>query len=189
MSNKQTMMIYQLYLRLINYVAPYRLVFSLALLCIALMGAVDAILPVLIKPMLDYAVVNKDQEFLQLITIIIVVLFVVRSVANYISSYAIHWVNNSLIVNLQMSMFDKLLTQSPHYYACQTNESLISKFTSEVTQVAENTTKVTTILIKDTLTIIGLLVWIFYLNWELSLLVLMMALVVMLSVQLICGKN
>jgi subfamily B ATP-binding cassette protein MsbA len=189
MSNNQTMTIYRLYLRLINYVSPYRLVFSLALLCIALMAVTDAILPVLIKPMLDHAIGNKNQELFQLITIIIVLLFVVRSVASYISIHAIHWVNNTLIVNLQISMFDKLLTQPPHYYDCQTNESLISKFTSGVIQVAENTTKVTTILIKNTLTIIGLLVWMFYLNWELSLLVLMMALVVMLSIQLICGKD
>ncbi len=189
MSDNQTMTIYQLYLRLINYVSSYRLVFSLALLCITLMAVTDVILPALIKPMLDHAIGNKNQELLQLITIIIVSLFVVRSVANYISRYAVHWVNNTLIVNLQLSMFDKLLTQPPHYYDCQTNENLISKFTSEVTQVAEGTTKVTSILIKDTLTIIGLLVWMFYLNWELSLLVLMMTLVVMLSIQLVCGKN
>ena len=153
------------------------------------MAATDAILPALIKPMLDHAIGNKNQELLRLITIIIVSLFVVRSVASYISRYAIHWVNNTLIVNLQISMFDKLLTQPPHYFDYQTNESLISKFTSEVTQVAEDTTKVTSILIKDTLTIVGLLVWMFYLNWELSFLVLMMALVVMLSIQLIYGKN
>ncbi len=189
MPNNQTMTTYHLYLRLINYISPYRLVLSLALFCIALMAATDAILPALIKPMLDHAIGNKNQELLRLITIIIVSLFVVRSVASYISRYAIHWVNNTLIVNLQISMFDKLLTQPPHYFDYQTNESLISKFTSEVTQVAEDTTKVTSILIKDTLTIVGLLVWMFYLNWELSFLVLMMALVVMLSIQLIYGKN
>jgi len=189
MSNMQTMTSRQLYLRLMNYVAPYWLVFSLVLLGMVLMAITDSMLPALIKPMLDGAIVNKNQEFMQLITLTIITLFVVRGVASYIGGYAINWVSNTLIVDLRTNIFDKLLTLSPRYYVGQTSESLISKLTSEVTQVTQDAAYVVTILVKDTLTIIGLLAWIIYLNWELSFLALMIAPVVVLSVQLICRQS
>ena len=189
MSHKQTMTIHHLYPGLKNYVAPYWLVFSLLLLVLVLMAITDSVLPAFIKLMLDSAIVDKNQEFMQLITLIIVALFVVRGIASYIDSYAINWVNNTLIVDLRTAMFNKLLTLSPRYFVGQTSESLISKLISEVTQFTRNAIKVATILVKDTLTIIGLLVWMIYLNWELSLLALMIAIVVVLSAQLICEKS
>lgn len=189
MSDMQTMTNHQLYLRLMNYVAPYWLVFSLVLLGMVLMAITDSILPALIKPMLDDVIVNKNQESMQLIPLAIIVLFVVRGVASYISGHAINWVSNTLIVDLRTAMFDKLLTLSPRYYGGQTSKSYISKLTSEVTQVTQGAVNVVTILVKDTLTIIGLLVWMIYLNWELSLLALLIAPVVVLSVQLIGGQS
>jgi len=189
MSHKQTMKIRHLYPRLKNYVAPYWLVFSLLLLVLVLMAITDTVLPVLIKPMLDSAIVDKNQEFMQLITLIIIALFVVRGIASYIDDYVINWINNKLIEDLRTTMFDKLLTLSPRFFVGQTSESLISKLTSEIAQFTRDATKVVTVLVKDTLTIIGLLVWMIYLNWELSLLALMIAIVVMLSVQLISEKS
>ena len=189
MSHKQTMTIRHLYPRLKNYVAPYWLVFSLLLLVLVLMAITDTVLPVLIKPMLDSAIVDKNQEFMQLITLIIIALFVVRGIASYIDDYVINWTNNKLIQDLRTAMFDKLLTLSPHFFVDQTSESLVLKLTSEVAQFTRDATKVVTVLVKDTLTIIGLLVWMIYLNWELSLLALMIAIVVVLSVQLISEKS
>ncbi len=179
----------QIYLRLMNYVAPYWLVFNLVLLGMVLMATTDSMLPALIKPMLDDVIVNKNQESMQLIPLAIIALFVVRGVASYIGSYAINWVSNTLIVDLRTAMFEKLLTLSPRYYVGQTSKSLISKLTSEVTQVTQDAANVVTILVKDTLTIVGLLAWMIYLNWELSLLALLIAPVVVLSVQLICGQS
>ena len=189
MSNMQAMTNRQIYLRLMNYVEPYWLVFNLVLLGMVLMATTDSMLPALIKPMLDDVIVNKNQESMQLIPLAIIALFVVRGVASYIGSYAINWVSNTLIVDLRTAMFDKLLTLSPRYYVGQTSKILISKLTSEVTQVTQDAANVVTILVKDTLTIVGLLAWMIYLNWELSLLALLIAPVVVLSVQLICGQS
>jgi len=189
MSNMQAMTNRQIYLRLMNYVAPYWLVFTVVLLGMVLMAITDSMLPALIKPMLDDVIVNKNQESMQLIPLAIIVLFVVRGVASYIGGHAINWVSNTLIVDLRTAMFEKLLTLSPRYYVDQTSKSLISKLTSEVTQVTRDAANVVTILVKDTLTIVGLLVWMIYLNWELSLLALLIAPVVVLSVQLICGQS
>ena len=126
---------------------------------------------------------------MQSITLIIIAMFVVRGIASYIDDYVVNWINNTLIIDLRTAMFDKLLTLSPRYFVGQTSESLISKLTSGVAQFVQDATKVVAIFVKNTLTIIGLLVWMIYLNWELSFLALMIALVVVLSAQLICKKS
>ncbi len=189
MSNTQTMTNHQLYLRLMDYVAPYRLVFSLVLLGVILMAIIDSILPVLIKPMLDSIFVSKNQDSMQLIPLIFMAFFVVRSLVSYISSYGRNWISNTLTVDLQTAMFDKLLILPTHYYVGQTSDRFNSILTSEVTQVTQDGARAVITSIKNTLTIIGLLVWMLYLSWELSLLALMITSIVVLSMQVICGQS
>ena len=77
-------------------------------------------------------------------------------------------------------MFDKLLTLPARYYAGQPSGSLISKFRSDIDQLAGAFTGVVTVMVKDALTIIGLLGWMFYLNWKLSILALLVTSVIVL---------
>jgi subfamily B ATP-binding cassette protein MsbA len=72
-------------------------------------------------------------------------------------------------------MFRKLLTLPTRYYDDNASGNLISKLTYDVTQVTEAATNVVTILVRDSIVLIGLLVWLFYLNWKLTLLSLIMA--------------
>jgi len=178
----------QLYRRLMGYVAPYWRAFSLALLGMLVMAATEPALPALMKPMLDGTFINKDQELMRLVPLLIVALFAVRGVASYLGNYAINWVGNKLVMDLRAAMFDKLLTLPARYYADQASGNLISKLTFDVTQVTHAATNVVTVLVKDTLTIVGLLAWMFYLNWKLSLLTLLMAPVIVLIVRLISGR-
>ena len=189
MPNTQTMTNYQLCLRLMGHLAPYRLVSTLVLLGTILMAITDSVIPVLIKPMLDSIFVSKNYDSIQFIPIIIIVLFVVRNLSGYISSYGINWTGNILTVDLQTTIFDKLLMLPTHYYEGQTSKNLVSKLTSDVTQITQDGARAVITFIKNALTIIGLSMWMLYLNWELSLLALIITPIVLLSAQIIYGQS
>ena len=189
MPNTQTMTNHQLCLRLLDRLAPYRLVSTLVLLGAVLMAITDSVIPVFIKPMLDSIFISRNYDSIQFIPLIIIVLFVVRNLSGYIGSYGISWIGNTLTVDLQTTVFDKLLMLPTHYYEGQTSENLVSKLTSDVAKITQDGARSVITFVKNTLTIIGLSMWMLYLNWELSLLTLMIAPIVLLSIQIIYGQS
>lgn len=152
----------------------------LSLMGMIAMAATAPMIAALTVPMLDGAFVNKDRESMQLVLLAIIVLFAARGAAGYISTYAINWVSSKLVVDLRAEMFDKLLILPSSYYAGQPGGSLVSRLTSDINQLARAVIDVITVMVRDTLTVIGLLVWMLYLNWKLSVLALLMTSVILL---------
>lgn len=178
----------QLYFRLLNYVKPYWRVFAISLLGTAIVAATEPLVPALMKPMLDGTFVHKDQSMMQMVPIIILLIFFVRGVAMFVSSYAINWVGNKLVMDLRDEMFSKLLSLPTRYYDDHATGNLISKLTFDVTQVTNAATTVVTVVVRDSIVMIGLLGWLFYLNWKLTLLSLLMAPVIMLIISIISKR-
>jgi subfamily B ATP-binding cassette protein MsbA len=164
----------ELYVRLLRYVAPYWRVFSLALLATVVAALTEPVLPAILKPLLDGTFVHKDASLMQWMPIVIVALFIVRGVAEYAASYAMSWVGNRLVMDLRNVMFARLLVLPTSYYDDHPSGALISKLTYDVTQVTAAATSVLTVIFKDTVVIIGLLAWMLWLNWKLTLLALVM---------------
>ena len=165
----------QLYLRLLGYVKPYWRAFAVSILGMAAAAATEPLLPALLKPMLDGTFLYKDDTVIRLAPFFIVAIFFVRGVATFVSTYAINWVGNKLVLDLRDEMFRKLLSLPTRYYDDHATGNLISKLTFDVTQVTAAATTVVTIAVRDSIIIVGLLGWLLYLNWKLTLLTLVMA--------------
>lgn len=173
----------KLYSRLIKCIAPYWEVLIFAFIGMMVMAATAPMLAALMEWMVDGALVSKDMEVMQLVLLGIIVLFIVRGAAGYVSTYAISWIGSKLVVDLRVEMFDKLLTLPARIYADQSSGRLMSRFRSDIDQLARAFTAVVTVMVKDTLTVIGLLGWILYLNWKLSVLALVVASVIVLIIR------
>ncbi len=178
----------QLYLRLLGYVKPYWRTFAVSILGTAVTAATEPLLPALLKPMLDGTFVHKDSTVIQLAPLFILVIFFVRGVASFVATYAIGWVGNKVVMDLRDEMFHKLLTLPTRYYDDHATGNLISKLTFDVTQVTAAATNVVTVSIRDTIIIIGLLGWLFYLNWKLTLLSLVMAPIIAMMLKVINAR-
>jgi subfamily B ATP-binding cassette protein MsbA len=165
----------QLYLRLLGYTKPYWRIFALSILSMAVAAGTEAVLPVLLKTILDGTFVHKDELTIRLIPLYILAVFLVRGVSTFAATYTITWVGNKAVMDLREAMFSKLLTLSARFYDDHATGNLISKLTFDVTQVTAAATTVVTIGTRDSIMIAGLLGWLFYLNWKLTLLSLIMA--------------
>ncbi|MDH5536756.1 MAG: ABC transporter transmembrane domain-containing protein, partial [Betaproteobacteria bacterium] len=105
-----------LYLRLLHYVAPYWRVFALALLGMMIVAATEPALPALLKPLLDGTFVHRDETIMRWMPLVIVALFVVRGLAEYLAYYSINWVGNKVVMDLRRAMFERLLELPTPYY-------------------------------------------------------------------------
>ena len=178
----------QLYLRLLRYVAPYWRTFLVSILGMVVVAITQPAVPVLMKPLLDGSFVNKDPTWIQLVPFLIVLLMLVHGVATFVSGYGSNWVGNKVVLDLREAMFHKLVNLPTAYYENQISGNLISKFTYDVAQVTSAATGVVTVIIKDGLTVLGLLGWMVYLNWKLTLITLVMGPPIMLIIRII-GKR
>jgi subfamily B ATP-binding cassette protein MsbA len=159
----------QLYARLLGYVKPYWKAFAASILGMAVSAATEPLLPMMLKPFLDGTFVQKDDMVMRWAPAIILGIFFVRGLAGFVGSYSIHWVGNKLVMDLRNEMFGKLMSLPTRYYDDHPTGSLISKITYDVNHVTDAATSVLTITVRDTIIIIGLLGWLFYLNWKLTL--------------------
>lgn len=164
----------QLYLRLLGYVKPHWRIFLASIAGTALSAATEPLLPMLLKPLLDGTFVHKDDFVITWAPLFVLGVFFIRGITSFVGTYAISWVANRLVMDLRRVMFEKLLSLPTRYYDDHATGNLISKLTFDVMQVTGAATNVITITLRDSLVIIGLLAWCFYLNWKLSLLSLVM---------------
>jgi len=163
----------QLYLRLLRYVKPYWAPFALSIAAMVVTALTEPAFPALLKPLLDGSFVHKEGGLLLWLPGLIVAVFLVRGLASYISDYTIGWVANKVVMDLRNAMFSNLVRLPTNYYDNHTGGSLISKFTFDVLQVTGAATSVISVLFRDSLTIAGLLGWLFWLNWKLTLVALL----------------
>jgi subfamily B ATP-binding cassette protein MsbA len=165
----------ELYLRLLGYVRPYWRVFVVSILTMALAAATDPVLPALMKPLLDGSFVERNQTHPYLVPLAIIGIFLVRGALGYLSSYTLAWVSNKVVLDMRNAMFERLLTLPTRYYDDRSSGVLISKVAYDVGGVTSAATTVLTVLVRDTLAVAGLLGWLLYLNWRLTLVTLVIA--------------
>lgn len=178
----------QLYFRLLGYVKVYWRTFALSILATAITAATEPLLPALLKPMLDGTFVHKDDMVIRWAPLIILLIFFVRGVASFVSAYAIGWVGNKVVMDLREAMFHKLLTLPTRYYDNNTTGNLISKLSYDASQVTAAATNVVTVSVRDSVVIVGLLGWLLYLNWKLTLLSMIMFPIIAATLKVINGR-
>ncbi|MFB3115911.1 MAG: lipid A export permease/ATP-binding protein MsbA [Gammaproteobacteria bacterium] len=159
----------RLYKRLLLYVKPYWRTFMIAIVSMLVLAISDPAIPALIKPMLDGAFIEKDPATMKWVPVLFVVLFAVRGFAAYANGVALFWVSNKVVMDLRQEMFVRILSLPSSYYDDHSSGSLLSKFTFDVTQIKEAATNAITTIVRDSLSIVGLLGWMFYIDWKLTL--------------------
>tara|TARA_B100001113_G_scaffold318434_1_gene286476 strand:- start:452 stop:2113 length:1662 start_codon:yes stop_codon:yes gene_type:complete len=135
----------------------------------AVFAVTDTAFAALIKPLLDGSFVAKDQETIKMFPFVLVGLFLLRSVAGFISTYGIAWVGRNVVKKIRKQMFDKLVHTPSRTYDFSSSGELLSKVTYDTEQVAEAATKAVTVLVRDGLTVIGLVGLMFYQSVVLSI--------------------
>ncbi len=165
----------QLYKRLLKNTSQYKGVFVIAIFGMIIHAITDTSFAAIIKPLLDGSFIDKDPEFISLMPILIILIFLFRGIGSFLSSYGMAYVGRSIIRDIRRDMFDKILQKSSSSYDGSITGKLVSKITFDAEQVAEAATKAITSLIKDGLTIIGLLTLMFYYSFTLSIGLLLIA--------------
>ena len=165
----------ELYIRLLGYVRPHARVFALSVVGMILAAATEPLFPALIKPLLDGGFGTGGAPILSpaWFAAAIIGVFLLRGVLTFFSSYCLHWVSHRLVLDLRGAMFARLIRFPARFFDDQSSGVLLSKVAYDVSGVTAAATSVITAVVKDSIAIIGLLAWLLYLNWKLTLIALL----------------
>lgn len=150
---------------------PYLL---LAIIGMGLTAATQPAMAALMKPLLNGGFVKRDIHTITWIPFALVGLYFVRGVSSYIATYFMAFVGTRIVMDLRARMFDRLLHMPVTFFDNSSSGELLAKLTYNVEQIAGASTNSFTILVRDSVTAIGLLFWVIYLSWRLSLIFLVL---------------
>jgi subfamily B ATP-binding cassette protein MsbA len=160
---------WSIYARLLRYAKPYTGAFLIGVLGMILFAATQSGLVYLVQTFLKGAFVNRDPRVEWVVPVGVVVLFALRGLGDYIGNYYPSWVGRQVIKGLRRDVFSHYLRLPTAYLDSQQSGVLLSKLTYNIEQVAGAATGAAISLFSDTLTILGLIAYLFYLNWRLAI--------------------
>ena len=161
----------RLYRRLLNYVLVYKWYFLLGLLFVVLYALTTPAVAVLMKPLLDGSFVDRDPFYIFWTPLVLIVLFAIRGIASYVNAVCMNWVMGRVVYDIQIQMVDRMLNLPTRFYDQNSTAQIIARISGDVNALTQAASSVLITVIRESLTIIGLLVWIFILDWALSLII------------------
>lgn len=165
---------WQVYKRLMAYILPYMGVMGISFLGYLIFAATTPATAAWLGWTIDQvAIQNADARIISPILCVLIVLF--RGLGGFLGHYALEHVANHVVHRLRCQIVDQLLAVPVNYYDQNSIGRLVSKVTYDVAQIKGAATNAITVIMREGLTVIGLLLYLFWVNWRLSLVFLLVA--------------
>ena len=182
--------------RLLAFVRPYSLRFFAAILLMMVVGACEALLALLIRPVFDSLLapgggakpvvlftwpISGRVVYLQdllphtihdlwaLVAIAVVGVTLIKGASEYFATYFVNYVGHSVVKDLRNRLYSKIIEQSMAFFARNPTGILMSSITSDIDKVQNAVSQVSADSLQQTFTLLSLLAVLFYLDWKLAL--------------------
>lgn len=172
----------QIYRRLLAYSIQYKSYLGLAIVGLILSASTQAMFAGGMEPLLDKAIMQRDPDTIAWLPLGILLLFLLRGSATFMANYYMGYVGRRITQQIRDDVFVHMLRLPVSYFEQHTSGKMLSYLIYYTEQVSNAVTRGLTVLIQDTMTIIGLLAVMFYHSWQLSLGVLIIVPVIALFV-------
>lgn len=177
----------KLYRRLLRYVRPYRGVFGLAIVGMLLVAATDVLLLQGVQPLLR-SLQSPGQMPGWYFAFGIVGIFLLRGIGSFTSEFGLAWIGSRVVFDLRREVCDHLLRLPASFFDASSAGVLLSKITYDAQQISSAASEAITVSIRNTLTIVFMLAYLLYLNWQLTLLAFVAFPMVGVAIRMVHGR-
>ena len=166
-----------IYLRLLRHVVPYWRVFALGTIMMIVLGLTEPVLPAILERVVSSLEAGAFAN-VPLLAALFLGVFLVRGLSSFLSVYALEWVGARVVLDLRRDMFHRLMRVPAPAYDNVASGTLISRVTFDAQQVTDAATRAVSVLVRDTVAVIGLVGFMLWIDWKLTLIALATAPVV-----------
>ncbi|MDI6785371.1 MAG: ABC transporter ATP-binding protein [bacterium] len=168
--------------RIIKYLKPYKLRILAALFCMLITSTATLAIPWIVKDLVKSALIDKDVVKLNLILGIAIVVAFVLVVSKYGQNYIMQYIAQRVIFRIRNNVFDHLTALSLKFYHNQHTGKIISKVINDVYLLQDFMSAGIISLFREPLIFIGVLCFIIYIHWKLTLLSLIVGPLIVLTI-------
>ena len=147
----------------------YYILLSLAMLCMLVAGALQSAQALLVKPILDDIFLGKNPSALKWIPLAVIGIFLVKGACNYGQTIMMNFIGLRIVTNLRNKLYEQIQRQSLAFFTQHPTGILMSRITNDVASIQSASSEAVTSLIKDTVTLVSLIGVIFYTDWKLAI--------------------
>ena len=160
--------------RILSLLSPYKSRLLLVLVAMSITAATEPAVAAMMKLLLDKGFSEARNFSLWLVPLFVVGVFVIRGLSTFTTTYLMSAISGRLISTLRQQMFRRLLDVPLDFYRDNSTGKIINAMMLEVNQVLDLIRSVMIVVIRDSLTVIGLLSYLFWLNWKLTLVIIVL---------------
>ena len=158
-----------IYKRLIKLAKPHLPKFILAMLCMLVVGGLTSALAFLVKPVLDDIFMKKNAAMLKWIPIAVVAIYMLKGLCTYVQTILMNFIGQRVVADIRNRLYQVIQTQSMSFFTKNQTGILMSRITNDVNSMQGAVSEAVTSLLKDSFTLICLMFVIFYRDWQLAL--------------------
>ena len=164
----QNKTIQETYIRLLRYSFKYKWIILISIFALILMALTNAGFLSLIKKITDEGLVSKLPNSTIFFPLALFLLMLVRAIANFTSSYSLRWVSRKVVEDLRIDIYKNIMQLPSKFFDSNAAGNVVSKLTYETEQLSIIAIKVVLDFIRDFFSIIAVLFYMFYLDWFLT---------------------
>ncbi len=162
-----------IYLRMLKFVSPYWPKLLVAMICMLGVSALTAAVALLVKNVLDDIFINKDTFMLKVLPLAIIGMGILKGAFTYGQGYLMNYVGQRVVADIRERLYRHLQTLSLSFFDRTPTGVLMARITNDVGTIQGAVSNAVTGMIKDLFTAIGLMAVIFYRDWQMALLAIM----------------
>jgi len=123
----------------------------------------------LIKPVLDEIFIDKNVAMLKILPLVVLAIFLVKSLCAWGQGYLMSYVGNKIVVDLRQQLYDHLQRLSLSFFDRTPTGILMSRITNDVSSIQAAVKECITGMIRDAISVVGLVGVVFYRDWQLAI--------------------
>ena len=140
----------------------------MAMLCMLVVGTSTSALAFLVKPALDGIFLKKDAQMLIWIPLVVIFIYLAKGLCSYGQMVLMNYIGLRVVADLRGSLYRQIQKQSLSFFTRHPTGILMSRITNDAGTLQGAVSDAVTTMFKDTFTLIGLIFVIFYRDWKLA---------------------
>jgi len=154
--------------RLIHLIKPHWVRLLASMVCMLAFAGVTSLMAFMVQPVLDDIFIQKKISTLSFLPLLVILLYLIKGFSAYGQSYLMSFVGEKIIANLREALYAHLQKLSLSYFDRTATGLLMSRITNDVSLIQGAVSSAVTGILKDFFTILGLIVVIFYRDWQMA---------------------
>ena len=155
--------------RVFEILKPFKLKLGIAIIAMITVSAMTGVQAKLVKDLLDKIFLEKNDFFLNLLPLIVILVFGLKSISYYTYSFILEVVGQTVIRDLRIRLFTHIHSQPLSFFSSMPTGTLISRIISDITLMQQAVSNALVNIIRDFFQVIILLAYVFYTDWKMAM--------------------